>query len=158
MKNAEKEFLEAIAPMLQFILPLSPDQEGKARLEKRFPIEGQEMQDLKSMVRRGVEEGWLCNKEHGGIRFSRPVKATEDMPLSVDAVSMDKPGPGHTHPGGEFDLCFAVSGTPLFDGEPEGWTVYEAGSWHVPTVTEGKMDILYFLPKGAIEFGPNPNA
>jgi len=30
--------------------------------------------------------------------------------------------------------------------------VYGAGSEHVPTVTDGAMLILYFLPGGAIEF------
>ena len=65
-------------------------------------------------------------------------------------------GMAHTHPGGEFDLCFAVSGSPTFDGRPEGWTVYAPGSWHVPTVQGGVMDILYFLPAGAMKFGPQP--
>ena len=67
---------------------------------------------------------------------------------------MDKPGPGHEHPAGEFDLCFAVDAGARFDDRPEGWTVYPPGSWHVPTVTGGRMDILYFLPGGKIRFGP----
>ncbi|HJL17019.1 MAG TPA: DUF4863 family protein, partial [Sandaracinaceae bacterium LLY-WYZ-13_1] len=76
---------------------------------------------------------------------------------SIDCVHMDRPGPGHTHPNGEIDLCFAVRGEPTFDGHPPGWTVYPPGSWHVPTVEGGVMDILYFLPGGAIRFEPNPN-
>jgi hypothetical protein len=69
---------------------------------------------------------------------------------------MAKPGPGHTHPNGEIDLCFAVSGAPRFDGNAPGWTVYPPNSWHVPTVEGGVMDILYFLPGGAIRFEPKP--
>ena len=56
-------------------------------------------------------------------------------------------------------LCFAlttVDGAPTFDGHPPGWTVYPPGSWHVPTVAGGVMDILYFLPGGAIRFEPQP--
>jgi hypothetical protein len=63
-------------------------------------------------------------------------------------------GPGHTHGNGEIDLCLAVGGTPRFDGHGPGWVVYPPGSWHEPTVTGGAMDILYFLPGGAIQFGP----
>ena len=59
-----------------------------------------------------------------------------------------------THPNGEVDLCFTVDGNPTFDGNAPGWTVYEPGSWHVPSVADGVMDILYFLPGGAIKFGP----
>ena len=156
-KMSKEQFLKALEPILEFIGPLTPNAEAKSSLEQRFPIAGDEMQSLKKLVRQGVSDGWLCEKEHGGIRFSRPLKPSAEQKLSVDAVSMDKPGPGHLHPKGEFDLCFAVSGTPNFDGNPEGWTVYEANSWHVPTVAEGAMDILYFLPEGAIEFGPKPS-
>ena len=67
---------------------------------------------------------------------------------------MNGPGLAHTHPNGEIDLCFAMDGDPRFDGHPEGWVVYGPGSWHVPTVTGGTMAILYFLPSGAIAFGP----
>ena len=45
-----------------------------------------------------------------------------------------------------------------FDGHAEGWTVYPSGSWHVPSVAGGVMDILYFLPGGAIRFEADPNA
>ncbi len=65
-------------------------------------------------------------------------------------------GPGHTHERGEVDLCFVVDGDPRFDGNPAGWTVYPPGSWHRPTVTGGAMDILYFLPDGAIRFEERP--
>jgi hypothetical protein len=34
--------------------------------------------------------------------------------------------------------------------------VYPPKSWHVPTVEHGVMDILYFLPGGAITFEPKP--
>ena len=54
------------------------------------------------------------------------------------------------------DLCFALDGDPTFDGNPPGWTVYGPESWHVPTVADGTMAILYFLPGGAIRFEERP--
>ena len=100
-----------------------------------------------------VTSDWLLPKEAGGIRFGRVVK--DLCGFAVDAVLMDKPGPKHRHPNGEVDLCFARSGSPRFDGNAEGWTVYGPDTTHVPTVTDGEMLILYFLPAGAIEFAKN---
>ena len=65
---------------------------------------------------------------------------------------MDSPGPQHRHGNGEVDLCFTTRGDARFDGHAQGWVVYPPGSVHVPTVTQGEMLILYFLPGGAIEF------
>ncbi|MEZ4249422.1 MAG: DUF4863 family protein [Polyangiales bacterium] len=108
------------------------------------------------VVHRGSRR-WLRGAQAGRIRFSRPRKASGEGDVSVDVVHMDRPGPGHTHPNGEIDLCFTVSGDPRFDGAPEGWTVYPPGSWHVPSVEGGVMDIVYFLPAGAIRFEPKPD-
>ena len=84
------------------------------------------------------------------MRFGRVAK--DLCGFSIDCVWMNGAGPRHRHPNGEIDLCFATSGAARFDGEPEGWVVYGKGSAHVPTVSEGEMLILYFLPGGAIEF------
>lgn len=151
-------FLDRLAPVLAFArtLDVSDPSAAKAALDAAFPLEGEAMKELRALVRRGVEERWLAEREAGGIRFSRPRKAQDASDVSVDVVHMDRPGPGHTHPNGEIDLCFAVSGAPRFDGAPEGWTVYPAGSWHVPTVEGGVMDIVYFLPAGAIRFEAKP--
>jgi len=148
---------QALAPVLDFLAELEPNDESRSKLVARFPLDGAEMIAVASAFAAGVEEGWLCDRqgsEH--VTYSRVRKAGEGE-LSVDAVRMAGPGPGHLHPSGEFDLCFAIDGTPLFDGKPPGWVVYPAGSWHVPTVEGGTMNILYFLPNGAIKFGPKPD-
>jgi hypothetical protein len=162
-------FLERLTPVLAFArsLDVNDPSAAKAALDVAFPMDGDAMKELRALVRRGVEERWLAEREASGVRFSRPRKAQDASDvsmgsagsaadLSVDVVHMDRPGPGHTHPNGEIDLCFAVSGEPRFDGAPEGWTVYPPGSWHVPTVDGGVMDIVYFLPAGAIRFEPKP--
>ena len=151
--------MEGLGPILAFVreLDLTDPQACQGRLADRFPLEGDELQALRRLVREGIEAGWLADREAGGLRFSRVHKASGEHELSVDVVHMDRAGPGHTHPTGEVDLCFAVSGDPRFDGRPEGWTVYPPGSWHVPTVRDGVMDILYFLPGGAIRFEDAPS-
>lgn len=148
--------LDALAPVLDVVATVDPDDPGAlATLEEKLPLQSPALVRVKELFAEGRAAGWLCDREAGGVRFSRVKKAGEDG-LSIDAVHMSSPGPGHTHPRGEVDLCFAVEGEPRFDGRAPGWTVYPAGSWHVPTVTGGVMDILYFLPGGAIEFGPRP--
>ncbi|MCB9599166.1 MAG: DUF4863 family protein [Sandaracinus sp.] len=151
-------FLDRLAPLLDLArtLDVNDPVAAKTTLDTTFPMDGETMVELRGLVRRGVEERWLAEREAGGVRFSRPRKASGEGDVSVDVVHMDRPGPGHTHPNGEIDLCFAVSGEPRFDGAPEGWTVYPPGSWHVPSVEGGVMDIVYFLPAGAIRFEPKP--
>ncbi len=148
--------LSRVLAVVKDIDPADPN--AAATLSARLPLHGPELSELAALVRAGVEQGSWANRGELPVLWSRVAKA--DHPgthgLSIDAVSMTGPGPGHAHPQGEIDLCFAVSGAPHFDGHEPGWVVYPPGSWHVPTVSGGQMDILYFLPGGAIEFGPRP--
>jgi hypothetical protein len=132
------------------------DPEAAAKLERALPYGGPEISRLRELLRAAVEARDVAERENDGVRFSRVKKAAGEGDLSIDVVHMDKPALGHTHPNGEIDLCFAVSGEPRFDGKAEGWQVFPPGSWHVPTVSGGAMDILYFLPGGAIRFEPKP--
>lgn len=148
---------EALAPVLSVVSRIDPaDPEARQKLEQALPLDGPVLGKLRQVVRQGVEARWLADRETVGVRWSRVKKAQGPDELSIDCVNMDRPGPGHTHPNGEIDLCFRVSGDPRFDGHAEGWTVYPPGSWHVPSVAGGMMDILYFLPGGAIRFEPKP--
>ena len=101
-----------------------------------------------------VAEGWMCEREGGGIRYGRVLKAADDLQrFSVDVVDMkDVVGPHHVHPQGEIDLIMPLQGEALFDGRPAGWCVYPPGSAHRPTVTQGRALVLYLLPEGQIEF------
>jgi hypothetical protein len=109
---------------------------------------------LKASCETGVKEGWLCNREGGGIRYGRIFKAAEDLNgFSVDVVDMaDIAGPHHVHPQGEIDLIMPIEGEATFDGRPAGWCVYAPGSAHRPTVSSGRALVLYLLPQGQIEF------
>ncbi len=109
---------------------------------------------LKASCEAGVAEGWLADREGGGIRYGRIFKPAEDLHgFSVDVVDMkDVAGPHHAHPNGEIDLIMPIGGDAKFDGRSAGWCVYGAGSAHRPTVTQGRALVLYLLPQGKIEF------
>ena len=110
--------------------------------------------ELKAGCEAGVAEGWLCNREGGGIRYGRIFKPAPDLHgFSVDVVDMqDIAGPHHAHPNGEIDLIMPIDGDARFDGRPAGWLVYPPGSAHRPTVTQGRALVLYLLPDGRIDF------
>ncbi len=104
--------------------------------------------------RTGVAEGWLANREGGGIRYGRIFKPADDLHgFSVDVVDMqDVAGPHHVHPTGEIDLIMPIDPDARFDGRPAGWLVMPPGSAHRPTVSQGRALVLYLLPEGRIDF------
>ncbi|MCB9897735.1 MAG: DUF4863 family protein [Planctomycetes bacterium] len=126
---------------------------ARAELERRYPSDGPAARALREALVQAVEDGVICDRVNGDVRFSRLAKPS-DTPhdLSVDFVWMTGPGIHHRHPNGEVNLCFAVEGDPRFDGMPEGWIVFANDTRHVPTVTDGRMLIVYFLPQGAVEW------
>ncbi len=144
-----------LAPLLDFCasLDLTNPAAARAALERKFPLDGPFLQSVRAALEAGVAAGALCQRGEAPVKWSRVFKSSaESRGFSADAVLMSAPGPRHRHPNGEVDLCFATAGTPAFDGNPPGWTVYPPDSAHIPTVTGGTMLILYLLPGGAIEF------
>ncbi|MDP3521388.1 MAG: DUF4863 family protein [Hydrogenophaga sp.] len=111
-------------------------------------------QQLKAACEVGVVEGWLAQREGGGIKYGRIFKPDDELQgFSVDVVDMNTvAGPHHTHPLGEIDLIMPMDDTATFDGHGAGWLVYGPGSAHPPTVAHGRALVLYLLPQGRIEF------
>jgi hypothetical protein len=109
---------------------------------------------LKQACLAGVADGWMCNREHAGIRYGRVIKPADDVcRFSVDVVDMnDIAGSHHLHPNGEIDLVMPLEGDARFDGHGAGWCVYGPGSAHTPTVSGGRALVLYLLPEGQIQF------
>ncbi len=109
---------------------------------------------LRASCEAGVAEGWLANREGGGLKYGRIFKAADDLHgFSVDVVDMkDIAGPHHVHPEGEIDLIMPMDEGATFDGRPAGWLVCPPGSAHRPTVRQGRALVLYLLPQGRIEF------
>ena len=144
-----------LQPLLEFIneLDLNDPQGAREQLNKRYPLSHEFIAKIKTTMLDGVANKTMCHKGEAPVQFSRVFKANpEKFNISADAVLMSAPGPKHTHPQGEIDLCFALDGEPTFDGQAEGWVVYGPDSKHIPTVKNGTMLILYLLPTGAIEF------
>lgn len=123
-------------------------------LNSAYGVGTEHYQTINSLCQIGVAEGWLCNREGGGIKYGRVFKPADDLAgFSVDVVEMENiAGPHHTHPLGEIDLIMPLEDGALFDGSPAGWMVAPAGSAHSPTVSNGRALILYLLPQGQIEF------
>lgn len=127
-------------------------------LNENFPPGGEAFDNLAELCRQGIDEGWLCNNERGGIRYGRIIKqGPETNDFSVDVVLMDDVrGPYHGHPNGEIDMIIPETADAKFDGKGQGWKVYEPESEHFPTVTDGAAVVLYLLPGGEIDFTRKP--
>lgn len=145
-----EELLHRLAPVLATL----PEVDAARPEEAEAALALLETGPIGEALVEAWREGWLTPREGGGVRFGRLSKPLpETGGFSIDAVEMDGPASGpHLHPRGEFDLCFPVEGAPRFDGRDARWVVYPPMSRHVPTVSGGRMLILYFLPGGEIRF------
>ena len=132
------------------------DAELARDLNASIPGNGADVAAIARACREAIRDGWMCNREAGGIRYGRVVKpGPSTHGYSVDVVEMDVVvGPHHRHPNGEIDLVMPIDAAARFDGHGAGWVVYGPGSAHSPTVTGGRALVLYLLPQGAIEFTP----
>jgi hypothetical protein len=150
----EREFKALLGALGQAIGDRSLGPELETWLNRYYAPQTSLFRDLAGLVAQGEREGWLCQREAGGIRFGRVIKPGQEAGrFSVDVVRMGPVvGPHHVHPQGEIGMIMRIDGTPQFDGRDEGWYVYGVGSAHHPTVTNGSAHVLYLLPDGAIEF------
>ena len=150
------EFRQQIAELTVQIegRPLNADLD--AWLNRNHGVGSATYRELKASCQTGAAEGWLCEREGGGIRYGRIFKPGAELHgFSVDVVDMeDIAGPHHSHPNGEIDLIMPIAGDALFDGRPAGWLVCPPGSAHRPTVSQGRALVLYLLPEGRIDFTP----
>jgi hypothetical protein len=151
---AQQDFNRQASAIARAIGDRPLDAALEAWLNATYPPDGKPFRALAELIREGAEEGWLCQREAGGIRFSRPIKPGQAAGrFSVDVVYMDNvKGPHHVHTTGEIGMIVPVKGEAAFDGKGEGWYVYEPGSAHSPTVTGGAAYVMYYLPDGAIAF------
>jgi Domain of unknown function (DUF4863) len=148
------EFRDQIAQLTAQIAGQPLDADLDTWLNTKHGLGSATYERLKSSCKRGVAEGWLCDREGGGIRYGRIFKSAPELHgFSVDVVDMkDIAGPHHAHPLGEIDLIMPMGGSAQFDNRSAGWLVYPPGTAHRPTVTQGRALVLYLLPEGRIEF------
>ena len=148
------EFREHITQLTAQLDGRPLDADLDAWLNAEYGVESATYRQLKQACMTGVAQGWLCEREGGGIRYGRIFKPADDLHgFSVDVVDMkDIAGPHHAHPRGEIDLIMPLDNDARFDGRPAGWLVCPPGSAHQPTVSGGRALVLYLLPQGSIEF------
>jgi hypothetical protein len=161
-KNLQEAFPARVAAVTSALAGRPLDEALAQDLNARFGPGSVAYEALAEACRAGVAEGWMCQREGGGIRYGRVIKPSPATHgFSVDVVDMtDLAGPHHVHPNGEIDLVMPLAGPgspeaggdARFDGQPAGWKVYPPGSAHRPTVGGGRALVLYLLPDGAIEF------
>jgi len=148
------EFTDLMASITGRIEGRALDKALEADLNRMFPADGETYRAVLKACRDAIAGGWMCNRQHAGIKYGRVVKpAPATHGFSVDVVEMNNCAGGHhRHPTGEIDLVMPLEDAAEFDGRGAGWLVYEPESAHVPTVAGGKALVLYLLPQGAIEF------
>lgn len=143
-----------LAPIIDACVGRPVDKTLEALLAARFPADCEAIAAIERCLVEGIGANTFCDREAGGIRFSRPSKpgpATHGF--SVDVVTYaDLAGPRHAHPTGEIDLILPIDSEARFDGRGRGWLVYPPGSAHAPTITGGRAIVLYLLPEGKIDF------
>jgi len=147
----KQDFQDLIAQVTRAVQGRALDSDLAKDLNARFPATGPLFKSIRAACDTGVAEGWMCEREQGGIKFGRVIKDIDGF--SIDVVEMsDLVGPHHRHPNGEIDMIMPIDAGAEFDGHGAGWFVYGPDSAHKPTVTGGKALVLYLLPGGAIEF------
>lgn len=150
----QDEFRLKLSALTAQIGLMNLDADLEQLLNQDYGVDSIWYQQIKSLCLAGIEQGWLCNREGGGIRYGRVFKPAEDLArFSVDVVDMENiAGPYHIHPLGEIDLIMPIDESALFDQHTAGWMVTPPGSAHAPTVSNGRALVLYLLPEGQIQF------
>lgn len=149
-----EQFKSLIQPVAAAVSGKPVDGALADELNRQFPAGGEVFKAIEAACHGAIEAGWMCALGGKGRRFGRVIEAgPETHGLSVDVVDLDNVvGPHHRHPTGEICLTMPVTPSARFDGHGAGWCVFEPGTAHHPTVTDGEALVLYMLPGGKIEF------
>lgn len=148
------QFQELLRPVTDFVSGRAVDPALAGELDRRFPHDGDTFKAIEKACHEAIADGWMCAQGGDGRRFGRVIEPSEaNGKLSVDVVDLENiVGPHHRHPTGEICMIMPITEGARFDGMERGWCVFEPGSDHRPTVTDGEALVLYMLPGGEIEF------
>lgn len=148
------EFKALLKPVTDLVSSMAIDAKLAEELNRRFPPGDEAFDTIEKACHKAIADGWMCARGDVGQRWGRVIKPCEETGgLSVDVVDLiDLAGPRHGHPGGEVCMVMPITPEAQFDGTSRGWCVFEPGSAHNPTVTNGEALILYMLPDGKIDF------
>ncbi len=149
-----EEFKSLLGPVIDLVTRTGIDSELSGELNRRFPPGGEVFDSIENACHEAIAEGWMCANGDPGRRWGRVIEPCQETGgLSVDVVDLtDLVGSHHGHPGGEICMVMPITPEARFDGTSRGWCVFEPGSGHHPTVTNGEALILYMLPDGKIDY------
>ena len=147
-------FQKLLKPVTDFVASQAVDPALAEKLKCQFPHNGKTFTAIETACHKAISDGWMCVQGSEGRRFGRVIESSEETGrLSVDVVDLENiVGPHHRHPTSEICMIMPVTKGARFDGMARGWCVFEPGSDHRPTVTDGEALVLYMLPDGKIEF------
>jgi len=148
------EFQALLKPVTDLVSGMAIDARLAEELNRRFPPGGEVFDTIERACHEAIADGWMCANGDAGRRWGRVIEPCEDTGgLSVDVVDLtDLVGSHHGHPTGEVCMVMPITPDAQFDGTSRGWCVFEPGSGHYPTVTNGEALILYMLPDGKIDY------
>jgi hypothetical protein len=137
------------------------DQDLAAFLNDEYGAGSETYEALASLLKAGVEEGWVGYVEIEGAdyrrgRIAEPSDATAGMSVETGLLR-DVKGQYHCHTNGEINMVMPLEEHATFCGKGAGWQVFPPKSEHFPTVV-GRALILFFLPGGEIEYRSPPAA
>lgn len=154
------ELMAAIDRLLAFIGDRALDAVLEKDLNDQYGANTEGYAELLRLLRIGIDEGWACYAEIDGPDYRRgriAKPSIETRGFSVESGMLkDVLGNYHRHPLGEINMIGPVDPTGRFCGHGAGWKVFEPNSQHYPTVSGGKVTMLFFLPGGQIEYMPAP--
>jgi hypothetical protein len=150
----EKAFRELVVPVTRHIAGRPLDKALGAELNRVFGPASETFRAIERACHAAIAAGWMCTQGNAQRRFGRVFEPDAALDgFSVDVVDItDLVGNHHVHPTGEIDMIMPVTAAAKFDGHGRGWLVYEPGSGHRPTVSDGRSLVLYLLPQGRIEW------
>ena len=160
--ESKPALLSAVHRLLDFIGDRPLNGELEKSLNHHYGPTTERYGELLTLLRKGIDDGWACYSEITGPDYKRgriadPSEATHGF--SVESGKLRNVlGNYHCHPQGEINMIGPVDETGPFCGSGAGWKVFEPMSRHFPTVTGGTVTMLFFLPKGEIEYMEPPKS
>ncbi|MCK4985940.1 MAG: DUF4863 family protein, partial [Desulfobacterales bacterium] len=134
------DFQALLKPVIDLISDRAIDAALAEELNRSFPPGSETFDTIEKACHEAIAAGWMCAQGSEGRRFGRVIEpGPETGGLSVDVVNLtDLVGSHHSHPAGEVCMVMPITPEAQFDGTSRGWCVFEPGSAHYPTVTNGE--------------------
>lgn len=145
-----------LTDLIAFIGPRPLDAALEQSLNADYGAGTARFQEIKWLLRLGIEEGWACYQEITGPDYRRGHlgvgrDGVHDFVIESARLTNMK-GKFHRHPLGEINMVQPVDPGSRFCGAGEQWKIFAPDTRHYPTVTGGTCTFIFLLPKGEIEY------